>query len=557
MNGINFVQTGETLYLSIGNEVERANLDQNTLQQVFEHSGSAACLLDDNAFGNALSAIAAEDTSLIRIGQCLPATIRLEVSDDDMQVHAVSTAPFGGTPLSLNQILKMLRESGVTMGIRRQAMEKVIDHSLHGEPGSELEVLIARGRTAIDGDDARFEPLTQDARERVLRPQVKNENEKVDMRDLGEVISVQPGTKLLRRVPPTQGNPGFTVKGFALEATPGKNRDLQAGNGAVVSPEDTNVLIAANQGLPRILDNAAHIDDVLTMRKVDATTGHVNYEGSVLINGNVGPGMKVTAGGDVTVTGYVDSAVIEAAGNITVTKGVIGQQSEQVHDDDAEHAPSVEHSTRVTAGGSLWVSYSQYATLKANKGVIVDKQLTHCHVITQGTLCLGGEGKEARGKLIGGVIDTTTHVYAGQIGAPAGTKTYINIASPTAHESYLADTERLSKGLRDEMAMVKKLSKARQRAREEDMPSAKLKKFLQPLEQKLENHRRNITVLKIQFKELQKRAPERQMIIVHANRVLYSGVVLQGEYESKRIDENRGPSTLILKNGSFSYQYVG
>lgn len=496
-----------------------------------------------------------EDTSSLRTGQCLPANLRLEISDDEMLVHAYTSPVPGGPTLTLNQVIKQLREAGVTMGIRRQAIDKVVDYSQHGEAGNEIDLVIARGRPPIDGDNAHFQALTMDARERVLQPQKVGAN-KVDMRDLGEVITVQAGTELLRRLPPTQGSPGFTVKGQTLQPMPGKDRQLHAGSGTEISPEDSNVVIASQQGLPRIVDNAAHIDDVLTMRKVDATTGHVNYAGSVLINGNIGPGMKVTAGGDVTVTGYVDSAVIEAQGDVTITKGVIGQQSEHVHDDESESIPSVEHSTQVSAGGSLWVSYSQYATLRADKGVIVDKQLTHCHVITAGTLCLGGEGKEARGKLIGGIIDTTTHIYAGQLGAPAGTKTSINIATPQADPAYLADTARLTEGLREELTMVKKLSKAREQAKVEMAPDP-LQRFLQPLEQKLENHRRNITVLKIQFKELQKRAPERQMIVVHANRVLYSGVIFHSNYESKRVDENRGPSTLVLKNGSFSYQYVG
>lgn len=496
-----------------------------------------------------------EDTSSLRTGQCLPASLRLEISDDDMLVHAYTSPAPDGPALTLNQVIKLLRESGVTMGIRRHAIEKMVEHSEHGEADNEINLVIARGRPPIDGENARFQALTMDARERVLQPQEVGAN-KVDMRDLGEIITVQPGTELLRRLPPTEGSPGFTVKGQTLQPTPGKNRELHAGPGTEISPQDSNIIIACQPGLPRIVDNAAHIDDVLTMRKVDATTGHINYTGSVLINGNIGPGMKVTAGGSVTVTGYVDSAVVDAQGDITITKGVIGQQSEHVPDDESDSSRRVEHSTQINAGGSLWVSYSQYATLRAKKGVIVDKQLTHCHVMTTGTLCLGGEGKEARGKLIGGTIDTTTHIYAGQLGAPAGTKTHINIAMPQADPAYLADTARLTEGLREELTMVKKLSKAREQAKTEMAPEP-LQKFLQPLEQKLENHRRNITVLKVQFKELQKRAPERQMIVVHANRVLYSGVIFHSDYESKRIDENRGPSTLILKNGSFSYQYVG
>ncbi|RUO29643.1 DUF342 domain-containing protein [Aliidiomarina soli] len=554
MKGIDFVLTDQNLYLSLDSTAERASLNSKALDTLFQQSDMRHCVLDDNAFINACQQLAENDDSLIRIGQCLPASITLQLSEDQMQAHAEVVAPQGGAALTMNQILKTLRAEGITAGIRRQAMEKLVLHSMNGEPGTSLTLLIARGRPPIDGDDARFEALTMDARERVLQPQEVDGN-KVDMRDLGEIISVEPGTPLLRKISPTPGSPGFTVKGVATPPIPGKNRDLHAGNGTEVKPDDPMILVAARQGLPRLIDNAAHVDDVLTMRKVDATTGHVSYEGSVIVNGNVGPGMKVVAGGDVTVSGYVDSAIIEAGGNVTITKGVIGQQSE-VHDEGHEVSDVPEHSAQVTAKGSLWVSYSQYATLHGETGVIVDKQLTHCHVVSGGSICLGGEGKEARGKLIGGTVDAANHIYAGQIGAPAGTKTHVVLQSPKADPEYLADKSRLASELKAELVLIKRFSRARDRARYR-LEAAPLKKFLHTLDQKLENHRRNATVLRIQIQELQKRAPERQMIVVHANRVLYSGVVFHSDYETKRIDENRGPSSLILKNGSFSYQYVG
>lgn len=553
MNGIDFVQTEDTLYIRLSSDTERAVIAERDLQQAFEHSPLRRCLLDDNAFANAIAQITESDTAMIRIGQCLSAQISLHISDDDMQAHAHVVSPHGGDPLTMNQLLKLLREHGVTMGIRRQGMEKVVEHTINGTPGSELEVLIARGRPAIDGEDAQFKPLTQDARERVLQPQ-RVDGDKVDMRNLGDIISVEPGTELLRRIPPTSGSAGFTVKGLSLEPIAGQDRSLNPGQGTVVSADDPNLLLANRQGLPRLLDNSAHVDDVLTMRKVDATTGHVNYEGSIVVSGNIGPGMRVVAGGDITVNGYVDSAFLQADGNITITKGVIGQQAEQHELEDSTSPP--DHSTQVIANGSIWVSYSQYATLRAAKGVIVDKQLTHCHVVTEGTLCLGGEGKEARGKLIGGTVDTCTHVYAGQLGAPAGTRTCINISPPPATPEYLQRLDHLTSELRREIAAAKKLQKASDKAKG-SMHGDALAKFIATLEPKIENHRRNITVLKIRAREMQKQAPERQMIVVHANRVLHSGVIFQCNLETKRIEENRGPSTLILKNGSFSYQYVG
>lgn len=510
-------------------------------------------MLDENAFTRALDQLQNQNQRTVRIGACLASRLELNISDDDMQVTAKVTAPKGGSPLTVNVVLQHLREQGVTLGIRRAAIDKLIQHTQDGEPGSDTEALIARGKLPVDGSDAQFKQLVKDARQRVLQPK-ELEGDKVDMRDLGQILSVDQGTPLLQRIPPTPGSAGFTVRGTTLEPTPGKDRDLQAGIGTEISAKDPNILLASRQGLPSLVDNAASVDDVLSMRKVDATTGHVEYEGAVLVQGNVGPGMRIIAGGDVTVSGYVDSAVIESGGNITITKGVIGQQSEH-HDDEAEEQVP-EHSTKISAKGSIWISYSQYATIISEHGVIVDKQLTHCHVITKGTLCLGGEGKDARGKLIGGIVDTSNHIYAGQIGAPAGTRTLINLSMPPVPEEYLQEKEKLTAELRDELGQVKKLTKVREKASQEE-PSPKLKEFLLTLDQKIENHRRNVTVLRIKGAELRKRDPDKIPIISYANRVLYSGTLFRSEVETKAIHENRGPSTLILKNGNFNYQYVG
>ncbi|MGX5913293.1 DUF342 domain-containing protein [Aliidiomarina sp. Khilg15.8] len=550
---MDFKVTDETLFLSLGPEADRETLSTEGVQQALQDSELNRCRVDEDLLRQAISRLASTDETLIAIGESLPATLQLSVSADDMQVEAIVTSPSGGAPLTINKVLRQLREHGVTSGVRRNAIEKLIRHSEQAEPGSEIKALIARGRPAIAGEDTRFEPLVQDARERVLQPQ-KRDGDRVDMRDLGEIVSVQPGTPILRRVACSAGSVGFTVRGAALEPTPGNDRPLQADVGTEICSDDPDVLLATRHGLPCIVDNTAHVDDVLTMRKVDATTGHVDYDGSVIVQGNVGPGMRVRADGDITINGYVDSAHIEALGNITVTKGVIGQQTDVDMEHDEHYIP--DHSTHVKAAGSIWVSYSQYATLEADHGIIVDKQLTHCHVISRGTVSIGGEGKDARGKLIGGIVETSTHVYAGQIGAPAGAKTRIHLSVAAPDNEHIKTREYLYEQLRVEMRQIKKMTRVRERALEE-MPPAKQQKFLTTLDQKMAEHRRNVSVLKIQCNELQALAPENQSIHVFANRVLYSGVIFRFGAEVARIIENRGPTDVVLKNGSFSYQHVG
>ncbi|MDU0355286.1 flagellar assembly protein A [Paraglaciecola aquimarina] len=61
-----------------------------------------------------------------------------------------------------------------------------------------------------------------------MTPQTQD-GERVDMRNLGAVICVKKGTHLLRRLPPTEGRKGFTIKGTKIKPKlwrMGKNSDL-------------------------------------------------------------------------------------------------------------------------------------------------------------------------------------------------------------------------------------------------------------------------------------------------------------------------------------------
>src|SRR5690606_11993322 len=111
-------------------------------------------------------------------------------------------------------------------------------------------------------------------------------------------------------------------------ANDGEDRDLKAGKGTEINPDNPNQLIATQKGMPSFIDNTAEVDEILTMQNVYVSTGHVDYEGSVIITGSVGEGMRVKATGDITVAGYVDSAQLSAGGNITIAKGCIGHQLE-------------------------------------------------------------------------------------------------------------------------------------------------------------------------------------------------------------------------------------
>ena len=147
-------------------------------------------------------------------------------------------------------------------------MLKAARHAAHG---TVLEETIAKGLPARNGKNSKFVPLVPNALERVLRPQT-NEGERVDMRNLGEVICVKVNTPVLRRTPPTKGRTGFDVKGNTIPAVQGEWIDFKMGTGTVVSDSDANLLMSSISGMPKYRDQVMNIDDTFTCNGVNVGT---------------------------------------------------------------------------------------------------------------------------------------------------------------------------------------------------------------------------------------------------------------------------------------------
>lgn len=57
---------------------------------------------------------------------------------------------------------------------------------------------------------------------------------------------------------------------------------------------------------------------------MDLSTGNIDFEGSVQVNGNVSSNFVIRAGGNVIISGVVEGAYIEAGGNIIIARGMNG-----------------------------------------------------------------------------------------------------------------------------------------------------------------------------------------------------------------------------------------
>ncbi|WP_057832105.1 DUF342 domain-containing protein [Colwellia sp. TT2012] len=348
------------------------------------------------------------------------AKINITIEADEMGASAEITSAQGGKHLTAKAILTAAQAAGVKKGFSKDHLIQLAQLAAKEAPNNQVELQIATGKIAINGKDAIIKPLVESSQTRILKPK-KREDGSVDMRDLGDIICVKVGDPLAKKVPLTKGEQGYTVTATPLSAEPGNDIELVAGQGTNISSQNTNLLVSEKVGLPKLINNGMEVDEVYKIKNVTVATGNINFTGSVIIDGDITEGMKVTASGDITVGGFVESATLEAGGDITITGGIIGRK----HDTEKTQITDITMSVNIHAKGSVYAKYGQYAQITCAQDVRIENQLLHSILDINGRLWIGKEGK-ADGKLIGGYTKAGSSVNAGIIGATAGSNTVVN-----------------------------------------------------------------------------------------------------------------------------------
>lgn len=356
---------------------------------------------------------AAFEGLVVAVRKNASATVKL--SDSDMLASIIVTSPYGGTALSSVDIMKALADAHVTKGINKNALKKALSDGQNLARGDVLEQPVARGLQPVNGKDAQFVPLVEDVNERVLAPQeTDSKTHKVDMRDLGETVTVQPGEPVMKRIPATKGKPGYTVLGASIPPKAGTDSPLKEGKGSMFDKSDPNLLLATQFGMPIIKKSTVDVDPSLILKNVDVTTGHIKFKGSLVVSGNIEPGMIVRATGSVTVGGFIESADVQAQEDIVVGKGIIGHAV-----DEGEDKACV-----VKTNGNIKSKYAQFTFLQAMGDIDLELHCMGCTTMCTGNLTVM-DPSEKHGVLSGGIARAGGKVSCINLGVEGDTATYV------------------------------------------------------------------------------------------------------------------------------------
>lgn len=403
------------------------------------------------------------------------AQLEIEVDEDEMQAFLKIVPPaHGGRAADRELILAALAKAGVSDGIE-QATIDALDEGTYVDPAApkqapgpagdsvriypstsskerRLRVLIARGKQPARGQSGRVR-LYFESRPRPA-PGITDDEHRVDFRKLNVIQTCEKDQVLAEVVPSESGVSGFTVRGKELSPTASAEAKLNAGKNTRLSGDGMKIY-AEIAGQVRVEElkmdrtTRVEVEEILSVPAVDYSTGHIDFPGTVQVEGTVLDGFKVRAAGDIIVQKTVGNVQLQADGDIILAGGAFCKNEGEI-----------------VAGQSVFARFVQDARIYAGRDVIIEEAAMTSHIAAGGSVILDS----GRGELIGGTVLAGREVRARKLGARSEAPTDITVGiQPDAMQKLqVIDRELLEKqtALRKVEMHLSQMEEAVQRGRE-------------------------------------------------------------------------------------------
>lgn len=329
----------------------------------------------------------------------IPETYKLNVNEGGMLATVRFYPPSSeGKRISLDDFLRDMKYRKIVFGIQEEALKR----HFQTEGDYCTDIILAKGQEPVPGEDARIEYLFETDLHR--KPALR-EDGSVDYFKMTTINQCRKGETLARIIPEKPGAPGNDIYGKMIAPRLAKPAVLKFGRNIVLS-EDKRSISTAVDGHVTLVDDKVFVSDVYEVPNVDVSTGNLEFEGSIQVNGDVKENFEVKAGGNVIVNGLVEGASITAGGNIIISKGMNGMSKGLLKAGGDVIVRFLEN-TRVIAGGYVHAEAILHSKISSGSEVTVEGRKG---------LIVGGYVQAAKGvtaKCIGGSLGATTILEVG------------------------------------------------------------------------------------------------------------------------------------------------
>ncbi len=371
-----------------------------TIDMVKEYLNARKFEFDILAVKEAVTAANGQVTVIMK-NKALPEreSYKLDISDDQMTATILYYPPTeGGTQITAQDVIKDLAFKKIRNGVLQDQILAFFNQREYCR-----EYVIAQGTPAVQGKDAVVEYRFGTSHH--AHPTM-NPDGTVDYFHLNLINNCKAGDVLAVLSPADMGKPGITVFGTPVKPRQVKVMSLHYGKNVVIS-EDKLTLTAAVDGHVTLQEGKVVVSNVIQVANVDVSTGNIEYDGSVEVEGNVASNFAIKAGGNVHVKGNVEGAVIEAGADVILERGVNGMGRAEIK-----------------AGGNVVTKFIENAKVTAG-GSVNAESLIHAHIIAGTEVTVTGK----KGFITGGHVIAAERVSARTLGSDMGANTVIEVGA--------------------------------------------------------------------------------------------------------------------------------
>lgn len=324
--------------------------------------------------------------------------MKMSVSADKMTASVRFYPPSSdGSRLSMKEMKNQLKEAGIVYGIDEAVLAGQIKNPVYG-----TDFIVARGKAVCQGKNAYIEYMFNT--DRGIKPK-HNEDGSVDFHQLNNISHINEGDILAVLHPAVNGKTGTDVMGGLIRPHQVSQQVLKFGKNIGIT-EDKQKIYSLVNGHAVLEGDRVFVSNVYDVPgDVDNSTGDIDYEGSVVVHGNVRTGFKVKAAGDVEVFGSVEGAEIISGGQVILHRGIQGMTR-----------------GKIVAKGNIVTKFIESSHVYS-EGYIEAEAIIQSQVSAGDDIYVNGR----RGQIIGGHIRSSRIIEAKVIGSGMGIATIIEV----------------------------------------------------------------------------------------------------------------------------------
>ncbi|SET09235.1 DUF342 domain-containing protein [Thorsellia anophelis] len=344
------------------------------------------------------------------IANIVDGKFQITISQDKMNAYLQIWPASGGRLVSETDVKSKLEQLNIVFGVDEALISELIQKQ------QTPATVIASGIPAEEGKAAHFISYVEGL---VPYDLMSNQDEEsfFDLFSLKKLPYIKIGTPIMRLVPKYDGVDGIDITGAFI--TPKSYPDITFAEdlkGVKFDDLDPNLLIAAVEGKPILHRYGMSVVPYHEINLEGIGTKYIEFEGALVINGDLQNGMDVKVNGDIAVDGTIGISRVEASGRISTSGGIIG-------------APDIEETSKqvhIVCQGDIRAKFIENANVRSSRSVYCEHAIVGSQVIAGESIFVGKRGVNS-GLIRGGKLIAFNKVIAGSIGFDNGLETHIHV----------------------------------------------------------------------------------------------------------------------------------